>query len=218
MGIELLPSVLTSGWASGVNAYAAVLVLGLMSRFGGAEAIPAGLGNTWVLSIAGGLFLVEMVADKVPYVDSIWDGIHTFIRPVVGAGLGYLLAKDVGGYEAVAATLGGGAVALASHGVKSTSRAAINTSPEPVTNIAMSTAEDVAVVGILALAVSHPWIAATICIALLLAGAAVIWYVINRVRSYRERRRQRKLSFGEVLRQRIVLEDEPDASARREQT
>lgn len=218
MGVELLPSVLTSGWASGVNAYAAVLVLGLLSRFGGAESIPAGLGNTWVLSIAGALFLVEMVADKIPYVDSIWDGIHTFIRPVVGAGLGYLLAKDVGGYEAVAATLGGGAVALASHGVKSTSRAAINTSPEPVTNITMSTAEDVAVAGVLALAVSQPWLAASICIVLLIAGAAVIWYVISRVRSYRERRRQRKLSLGEVLRQRIVLADEPEPTIRREHT
>ena len=215
MGIELLPSVLTSGWASGVNAYAAVLVLGLISRFGHVEAIPSSLGNTWVLGISGVLFLIEMVADKVPYVDSLWDSVHTFIRPVVGAGLGYLLGKDAGTFEAIMATLGGGTTALLSHSVKSMSRVAINTSPEPVTNITMSTAEDVAVVGVLTLATNHPWISMSICLVLLLIGAVVIWYVLKRVRDYRERRRQRKLSFGEMLRQRIVLDDDYDTAARR---
>ena len=215
MGVELLPSVFTAGWASGVNAYATVLALGLLSRVGGVEAIPAGLGRTWVIAVAAVLFTAEFVADKVPYFDSMWDSVHTFIRPVVGAGLGYLLGKDSGAFEAVLATLGGGTMALASHGVKSASRVAINTSPEPVTNITMSTAEDIAVVGLLALATNHPWISASIALVLLLLGAVVIWYVIKRVRDYRERRRQRKLSLGEVLRQRIVLEDEYDTAARR---
>lgn len=215
MGIELLPSVLTSGWASGVNAYAAVLVLGLIGRFGHVEAIPSSLGNTWVLGISGVLFLIEMVADKIPYVDSLWDSVHTFVRPVVGAGLGYLLGKDAGGLEAIMATLGGGTTALLSHSVKSMSRVAINTSPEPVTNISMSTAEDVAVVGVLTLATNHPWISMSVCLVLLLLGAVVIWYVLKRVRDYRERRRQRKLTFGEMLRQRIVLDDDYDTAARR---
>lgn len=214
MGVELLPSVLTSGWASGVNAYAAVLVLGLISRFGQVDAVPPILGTWWVIGISAVLFLIEMIADKVPYIDSIWDSIHTFIRPVVGAGLGYLLGKDSGAFDAVMATLGGGATALASHSVKSMSRVAINTSPEPVTNITMSTAEDVAVVGLLTLATNHPWISASICILLLLIGAAIVWYVMKRVRDYRERRRRRKLSIGEILRQRIVLDDDYDTAAR----
>ncbi|GAB3300672.1 DUF4126 family protein [Epidermidibacterium keratini] len=203
MGVELLPSVFTAGWASGVNAYATVLALGLLSRVGGVEAIPAGLGRTWVLVIAAVLFSAEFVADKVPYFDSMWDSIHTFIRPVVGAGLGYLLTKDAGGYEAVFATLGGGATALASHGVKSFSRLGVNGSPEPFSNIAISSAEDVTVVGLIALAVAHPWLSASIALVLLLAGVLIVWLLLKRIKAFREHRRGRRIRGPELLRQRL---------------
>ena len=94
MGPELLPMVFTSGWASGVNAYAVVLVLGLFGRFGGVDSVPPALQRTDVLVVALLLFAVELVADKVPYLDSAWDAAHTFVRPVVGAALGLLIAGD----------------------------------------------------------------------------------------------------------------------------
>lgn len=209
MGLELLPSVITSGWASGVNAYATVLVLGLISRFGGVEAIPSALGNSWVLGIAGTLFLMEAIADKVPYIDSIWDSIHTFVRPVIGAGLGYFLGQDAASVEQILATLGGGATALASHGVKSMTRLAINTSPEPASNITASTVEDVSVIGLVSLAILHPWVAASICLALLIAGGVLVWYLLKRIREYRERRRKRKPAVTDVLRGRVTLADPP---------
>jgi len=175
VGVELLPSVLSTGWASGVNAYAAVLVLGLIGRFGQVAAIPPVLGSPWVLALSALLFLVEMVADKIPYVDSIWDSVHTIVRPVVGALLGYALGKDAGTVEAIMATLGGGATALASHGVKSMSRVAINTSPEPVSNMIVSTGEDVATVGLLALAIANPIAAVLIALILVLAS---LWLIV----------------------------------------
>lgn len=210
MGVELLPSVFTAGWASGVNAYATVLALGLLSRVGGVEAIPAGLGRTWVIAVAAVLFTAEFVADKVPYFDSMWDSIHTFIRPVVGAGLGYLLTKDAGGYEAIFATLGGGATALASHGVKSFSRLGVNISPEPFSNIAVSTAEDVTVVGLIALAVAHPWLSASIALLLLVIGVVIVWLLLKRIKAYRERRRGRRIRGPEMLRQRISAATQRD--------
>src|SRR6478672_7740195 len=142
MGAELLPWVFTSGWASGINAYAVVLVMGLLGRFAGVEAIPHVLGRTDVLLAATVLFLLEMVADKIPYVDSAWDSVHTFVRPAVGATLGYLLGHESSSLDAAFSAAAGGFSALASHGVKAGIRAAVNTSPEPLSNIAVSSAED----------------------------------------------------------------------------
>ena len=86
--MELLPVVLASGWASGINAYLVVLVLGLIGRFGQVAEIPIGLTRTDVLVVAASLYLVELVADKIPYIDSLWDGISTAIRPTAGVVLG----------------------------------------------------------------------------------------------------------------------------------
>ncbi|MDO5682340.1 MAG: DUF4126 domain-containing protein, partial [Propionibacteriaceae bacterium] len=139
--MEVLPLAFTSGWASGLNAYATVLALGLLGRFAGLDAVPEGLQRTDVLIIAGVLALIEFFADKIPYVDTIWDGLSTILRPVAGATIGALFAGAQGDLMTVGLAAVGGVTALISHVVKASLRMAINTSPEPVTNIGASVVE-----------------------------------------------------------------------------
>ncbi|MTB72891.1 DUF4126 family protein [Arsenicicoccus sp. MKL-02] len=188
MGTELLPMVFTSGWASGINAYAVVLVMGLAGRFFSIDLVPHVLTRTDVLVAAAVLFLLEMFADKIPYLDSVWDGVHTFVRPAVGATLGYLLAGHEGsGLEQAFAAATGGFSALASHGVKAGIRAGVNASPEPVSNVAISSAEDVAVIGVMTLATEHPWAAAAVAGVLLLAGIVAVVWLLRRIARLKRR-------------------------------
>ena len=192
MGAELLPWVFTSGWASGINAYAVVLLLGLFGRFGDVSQAPAPLERTDVLLVAAVLFAVELVADKIPYVDSAWDAIHTVVRPVIGAALAAMLAGDAGSLaQAVAAALGG-ASALASHGVKAGLRLAVNTSPEPASNVAVSAGEDLTVAGVVSLAVVQPWLAAALAAILLGTGLTLVVVLWRRVQLARQRWRTRR--------------------------
>jgi hypothetical protein len=180
--MESLAYVLTSGWASGLNVYATVLVTGLVGRFGDVERVPDVLERTDILLAAAVLSGLEFVADKIPYVDSGWDALHTVIRPTLAAILGALLAgeaDDLG--EAVAAVLGG-TTALASHAAKASLRVAVNASPEPVSNIVLSLAENTAVVGVLLLAVDHPWAALAIAAALLIAATTLAVVLIRTIR------------------------------------
>ena len=180
--MDLLPLVVSSGWASGVNAYLLVLVLGVTDRVAGLSQVPDVLARTDVLVVAAVLFAVEFVADKIPYLDSSWDAISTAIRPTVGAVVALLLAGDVSTLEqALYAVLGGG-TALASHSVKAGMRLAINTSPEPVTNIGASLGEDVTVLGVVLLAVSYPWIAFGVVVFLLVAGGTTLFFLVRRIR------------------------------------
>jgi hypothetical protein len=183
----LLPLVFTSGWASGVNAYATVLLLGLLGRFGGVDGIPAGLQRTDVLVAAGILYVVEFVADKIPYVDSTWDAVHTAIRPTIGAVIGLLAGGDATSLDQAVLTATGGVTALASHLVKSGLRLAINTSPEPASNIGVSLLEDFSVAGIIAVAVAAPWLAATIAAVLLALGITLVVVLASRIRRARAR-------------------------------
>lgn len=187
MGTELIPLVFTSGWASGINAYAAVLVLGLADRIFGLTQIPDALARTDVLVATGIFFLLEMVADKIPYVDSVWDTIHTVVRPAVGATIGYLIGHESSGLAAAVSTATGGVTALISHGIKAGLRAAVNTSPEPASNIVLSAGEDVTVTGVMALALAHPWWAATIALVLLAAGGYLLYRLADRLRRVRRR-------------------------------
>lgn len=191
-GVELLPLVVSSGWASGVNAYLVVLVLGLADRVWSLGQVPDVLARTDVLVVAGVLFAVEFVADKIPYLDSSWDAVSTAIRPTVGAVIALLLAGDVSSLEqAVYAVLGGG-TALASHGVKAGLRLAINTSPEPVTNVGTSLGEDLSVVGVVLLAVTYPWIALAVSLLLLALGVTTIVLLVRRIRRGWRRWRDRE--------------------------
>ncbi len=187
MGAELIPMAFSTGWGSGINAYLVVLVLGLADRVLGIAQIPDALARTDVLIGAGVLFVIEMVADKIPYVDSVWDSVHTVVRPAVGATIGYLIGHETASLDAAIGAATGGVTALISHGIKAGMRAAVNTSPEPASNIVVSTTEDVAVTGVTALAIAHPWLAATIAFVLLLLGGFIVYKVAGRIRRYKRR-------------------------------
>jgi hypothetical protein len=184
--------VFTSGWASGVNAYAVVLLLGVLGATGLNDDVPAALQRPEVLVIAGVLFLCEAVADKVPYVDSAWDMAHTVVRPAAGAWVGALLAGHSGSLSDVAAGLVGGSTALASHAVKAGTRMAVNTSPEPFSNIVVSIAEDLGVGALVAFAVFHPVAAAVIAGTLLLLGLVALCFLVSRIRRFLRRRARRR--------------------------
>ncbi|MDT0435291.1 MULTISPECIES: DUF4126 domain-containing protein [Streptomyces] len=190
--MSVLPLVFTSGWASGVNAYAVVLLLGVFGATGLSDDIPQTLQRPEVLIAAGVLFLCESVADKIPYLDSFWDTVHTVVRPLAGAWIGALLAGQSGSLPDVAAGLLGGSTALASHAVKSGTRMAVNTSPEPFTNVVLSIAEDLGVGGVVTFAMFHPVAAAVIAGVLLAAGLVVLVLLISRIRRYLRRRARRR--------------------------
>ncbi len=136
--MEALPLVFSSGWASGINAYLVVLVLGISDRLHNVEEIPDSLGRWDVLAAAGFLFAMEFVADKIPYIDSTWDAISTAIRPTAGAVIGVLMAGDATTLEQAVLGVVGGGTALLSHLVKASTRLAVNSSPEPASNVAVS--------------------------------------------------------------------------------
>jgi Domain of unknown function (DUF4126) len=150
--IGTLAMAMGSSWVSGIRLYATVATLGLLGRFAHLQ-LPGELEvltNWWVIGIAGGLFVIEFFADKIPYLDSSWDLIHTFIRIPAGA---VLAAAAFGNFDRrvqVVALLVGGGLAFSAHGTKAATRAAVNLSPEPFSNIAVSLVEDVvAIVSIL---------------------------------------------------------------------
>ncbi|HKX84304.1 MAG TPA: DUF4126 domain-containing protein [Pyrinomonadaceae bacterium] len=157
---------LGTAWTSGINLYATVSVLGLLQKFAGVK-LPGGLDaldNWWVIGIAGGLYVIEFFADKVPYVDSVWDVVHTFIRVPAGAVVAYAATNQLDPSITIPATLLGGSFAFASHGTKAALRAGANLSPEPVSNWTLSVVEDViAFVGSI-LAVFAPLIIAIVLV------------------------------------------------------
>jgi Domain of unknown function (DUF4126) len=190
--VTVLPLVFTSGWASGINAYAVVFLLGLLGRVGATDSVPASLQRTDVLVAAALLFLVEAVADKIPYLDSVWDVVHTVVRPAAGAVVAALLAGHHGSLPQLAAAAVGGGTALASHLVKAGTRMAINTSPEPASNIVMSLLEDTGVAAVVIFAVFHPVAAAVVAGLLLALGLATLYFVASRIRRFLARRRERR--------------------------
>ncbi|MFD8827405.1 DUF4126 domain-containing protein [Streptomyces sp. NPDC059605] len=190
--MSVLPLVFTSGWASGINAYAVVLLLGIFGTTGLSDEVPDALQRTDVLVVAGVLFLCEVVADKVPYVDSVWDSVHTVIRPVAGAVVAALLAGGDGSLPELAAAAIGGSTALVSHLVKAGTRMAVNTSPEPFSNIVMSIVEDLGVAGIVTFAIFHPVAASLIAASLLLIGIVIVAFLFSRIRRFLRRRKQRR--------------------------
>ncbi len=180
--MNLVPLVFSTGWASGVNAYLVVLVLGITDRFGHLAQIPDQLARTDVLVVAGALFAVEFVADKVPYLDSTWDAVSTVLRPGVAVALGALVAGQDPEANQIGYALLSGVTAFASHSVKAGSRLAINTSPEPFTNIGASLGEDVTVLGVVALAINHPWLALGVSATLLVVGLVALFFALRLVR------------------------------------
>src|SRR5215213_3253602 len=178
--MDSLSLAFSNGWASGVNAYLVVLVLGIADHVHDSPDIPDVLGRWDVLAVAGFLYAMEFVADKIPYIDSTWDAVSTFIRPTAGAVVGVLLAGQADSLNGAVAAVVGGGTALLSHSVKAGSRLAINASPEPLSNIGASLTEDAAVLAVVWFAIDHPRAAAVIC-AVLLAGGLVLLYMLGKV-------------------------------------
>jgi len=173
-------------WASGINLYAAVFMLGLLNSMGHMTLPPdlQVLSDPLVMIAAGFMYLVEFTADKIPGVDTGWDGLHTFIRIPAGALLAAGAMGDVAPAAELAAALVGGSIAAGSHAFKAGSRVLINTSPEPVTNWTASVAEDIAVIGGLWAALNHPvWflLGLALFILLLVWLLPKLWRGIKRV-------------------------------------
>lgn len=191
--VSLLGTSLGSAWLLGLNLYATVAVLGLLGRFAGLK-LPGDLNvltNKWVIGVALGMYVVEFFADKIPYLDSIWDVVHTFIRIPAGAALA---AGSFGNYSKevqVCALLAGGAMAPSSHSTKAASRAVINLSPEPVTNWTASFLEDGIAIGGTFLMVYAPIIMLIVLAVFVLIFLLVLPKIIRGIRSLISKARNR---------------------------
>ena len=182
--IDTLGLALGAAWTAGINLYATVAVLGLLQRYELAR-LPGELevlANPWVIGVALALYVVEFFADKVPYVDTVWDALHTFIRVPAGAVLALAATAELHPAVRVIALLAGGTLALSTHGTKATVRAAANTSPEPFSNWALSLGEDVLAVGAAALAVFSPLAILAVVLVFLLIAAWLLPKIVRRLR------------------------------------
>ena len=179
--IATLGAVLGLGFVSGIRLYSTILAVGLGIRFGFLD-VPEALSHldvlasTPVLAVAATVYAVEFVADKIPIVDSVWDMVHTFIRPVGAAIVGGTAVGPVDPGIRLAIALACGFVALSSHGAKATTRVAVNHSPEPFSNAGISLAEDGLVIGLVWLAIEHPLITLVV---VLVAVTLCVWLVVT---------------------------------------
>jgi hypothetical protein len=181
--LQILSLALGSAWTSGINLYATVVMLGLLQHFGLAR-LPGGLhvlDNWIIIGVAAFLYIIEFVADKIPYVDSVWDVLHTFIRVPAGALIALSATSDLNPTVQVLALLLGGGLALSTHGTKATIRAAANTSPEPVSNWTLSIVEDIFAFGAATLAALHPVVILVVIIIFLLVLAWILPKVLRRI-------------------------------------
>jgi hypothetical protein len=172
--------VIAASFAAGLNVYATVMTLGLLAH-GHWVVLPSGLeilGDWWVIAASGAMFALEFVVDKIPGVDMVWNALHTFIRVPVAGLLAYRATTHLSPQMQLLATFAGALIALAAHGSKTAVRAVVTPSPEPVSNIALSSSEDAVAIGLTWLVTLHPWLAAGIAAALtLLAVLTTRWMV-----------------------------------------
>lgn len=180
---------LGSGWVSGVRPYFMIFLLGVSGRIFGLEQVPDVLQRTDLLVIAGILLVVDFAADKIAFLDSFWDQLHTVIRPIAGGAIGYLLGGETDTTQAVVMAVIGAATAVGAHATKATTRAAVNVSPEPVSNALVSTGEDLAAVVVGLLAVFLPLVAGILALVLIAAGI----YLMYRIRKAYQNLRARLL-------------------------
>jgi uncharacterized protein DUF4126 len=174
---HLLSAVLGLSFSAGLNTYATVLALGVLDRLGVVHLPPSlhVVSTVPVLVAAASLYLVEFVADKIPWFDSFWDGIHTLVRPAAGALLAYAVVGNVDPQWQVIAALAGGSIALTTHAAKASTRAAVNVSPEPFSNWLLSLAEDAVSFLIVWLTITHPLIGMTVALVLISVAALIVW-------------------------------------------
>ncbi len=190
---ELLALALASALASGLNVYASVALLGLLQRYGVVALPPPldALAHSWVIAVALTLYAIEFVADKIPYVDNVWDAIHTFIRIPIGALLAAGMFHQFAPHWQLILALVGGFLSFQAHGTKASLRLAVNASPEPFSNWLLSLSEDAAVVLLLWFAARHPYLALGV-----VAALAVSSFLLLRVIFRTLARLWRRLSGG----------------------
>ena len=180
----LLSQTVPLAFAAGLNVYATIAVIGLSGRFA-LVSLPESLRvfeNPWVIGVALAMFTIEFIADKVPWFDSVWDAVHTLIRPLGGAFIAMTAIGDASPAATTIAALIGGSTALTTHFMKAGARAAANTSPEPFSNWLLSLGEDVVAVSISYAALTHPVLALTIAGALLLLILACASLIVRALR------------------------------------
>lgn len=180
--MEAVGLIAGSGWASGINLYLVSLLLGLAGRAGWGD-IPDVLERTDVMIVSGVLFSIEFVADKIPFLDSLWDSVHTVIRPLGAAALGAVVAGDSASIGTAVGAIVAGALALDAHAAKASTRLVVNASPEPVSNVALSFAEDIGVAGLVVLAVTYPVVTIVVVAVLVVAATALtiwLWRIARR--------------------------------------
>jgi len=179
--LQTLGFILGASFASGLNLYATVAALGLLHRFEVVR-LPGSLdllAHPVVLGIACVLYVIEFFADKVPYVDNVWDVVHTFIRPPAAGVLAYAAMGDVPEVWKLSAALLAGTVALGSHGTKASTRAAVNASPEPFSNWILSLAEDGIALFLVTMAVTHPVLTVAIVLVLAVVSAYLLYKLFH---------------------------------------
>ena len=182
---ELVALLVATSFAAGLNVYATVATLGLLAH-AGVLPLPPGLellSSWWVISASGVLFAIEFFADKIPAFDLIWNALHTFIRVPVAALLAYRATATLSPWEQVAATVAGGAIALAAHGGKTAVRAAVTPSPEPISNWTLSLGEDGLAIFLTWFATQHPYAAIAIVGLLLIIIIVLIRWVVRSLRA-----------------------------------
>jgi hypothetical protein len=188
-GPELVGLIVAVSFAAGLNVYATVATLGLLTHAGLLD-LPAGLhlvSNWWVIAASGALFAIEFFADKIPAFDLFWNALHTFVRVPAAALIAFGATSQLSPEKQLLAVLAGGAIALAAHGGKTAARTAVTPSPEPLSNFALSAGEDTLAVFLTWLATRHPITAALIVAAFLAAIVVVIrWVVRAMVRTMQE--------------------------------
>ena len=178
---DLFGLLVATSFAAGLNVYATVATLGLLSR-AGAIALPPSLqllASWYVIAAAVILFAIEFFADKIPAFDLIWNALHTFIRVPIAALLAWRATAQLSPGEQLLAAIAGGLIALVAHGGKIAARAAVTPSPEPLSNTALSAGEDVIAIGLTWFATRHPWIAGTIALAAVLVLVAMIRWIVR---------------------------------------
>ena len=170
--------------------YLVFSVLGIGGRLDWVDS-PALLQKSWVIAAALAMFVVELIVDKIAYVDSTWDGVHTFVRPLAGA---WLFSSTDLSTSTIVLALVGGALALTAHGAKASTRLLVNVSPEPASNVVVSFAEDGLVAALMTLALAYPVIAGTVALVLTVLSLILISVVWRSARYLLARRRDRRRS------------------------
>ena len=182
---DITALVIAASFAAGLNIYATVLTLGILARTHWV-ALPVGLdslGHTWVIVVCAAMFGIEIFADKVPGFDMAWNMLHTLVRVPVAALVAYHASAQLSPQMQIFATGLGAAIALAAHSSKTALRAVVTPSPEPISNIALSSSEDVAAIGLTWFATHHPLAAAGIVAAMIAVIIAMARLVIRAMRS-----------------------------------